>query len=52
MKSIEEKVLEFKILDIILIGSFYEEMKNEVFNEFDFMLVLKELLGFGKFNLY
>lgn len=33
-------------------GSLYEGMKNEIFNEFDFMLVLKELLGFGKFNLY
>lgn len=52
VKCIEKIVLEFKILDIIFIESFYEGMKNEVFNEFDFMLILKELLGFGKFNLY
>lgn len=52
VKCIEKIVLEFNILDIIFIGSFYEGMKNEVFNEFDFMLILKELLGFGKFNLY
>lgn len=34
-------VLIFEMLDVILIGSFYEGMKIGVLDEFDFMIVLK-----------
>lgn len=38
---IKEIVLIFEMLDVILIGSFYEGMKIGVLDEFDFMIVLK-----------
>lgn len=34
-------VLIFEMLDVILIGSFYEGIKIGVLDEFDFMIVLK-----------
>lgn len=45
VKRIEKTAPEFKILDIIPTGSSYEGTKNEAPNEFDFMLILKELSG-------
>lgn len=38
---IKEIVLIFEMLDVILIGSFYEGMKIGVLDEFGFMIVLK-----------
>lgn len=52
VKRIEKTAPEFKILDIIPTGSSYEGTKNEAPNEFDFMLILKELSGPGKLNLH
>lgn len=52
MKNIEKTAPEFKILDIIPTGSSYEGTKNEAPNEFDFMLILKELSGPDKLNLH
>lgn len=52
VKRIEKTAPEFKILDIIPTGSSYEGTKNEPPNEFDFMLILKELSGPDKLYLH
>lgn len=40
------------MVDIILIGSFYEGIKIGVFDEFDFMLILMKFFVVDKIFLY
>lgn len=52
LESIKETVPTFEMSDVIPTGSFYEGTKIGAPDEFDFMIVLKQLTGPDKLNLH
>lgn len=52
LDAIKETVPTFEMSDVIPTGSFYEGTKIGAPDEFDFMIVLKQLTGPDKLNLH